>query len=160
MIIIQKTTNKPHLIQSQMVWTTELSACNHTHKQAWCVYRCVCSQESVKNSRIILCQQEKSPVALKVLVGIFTLTKVTHCSQDINFSPWIKAHTHEHPHILWAALVQVEKINAYRLPGTNKVHNKIKSLCKSLLLCKHTATSTMFSWTQPSLPQTRFPHQR
>ena len=81
-------------------WT---SVCNHTHKQAWwdsvslwvCVCECVCvcvcagmrSPECVKNSRIILCQREKSPVTLRALLGIFTHTKVMHYSQDIHLSP-------------------------------------------------------------------------
>lgn len=48
------------------------------------VFVCMSSLESTENSRIILCQQEESPVDLKELSGIFTLTKVTHYSQDIN----------------------------------------------------------------------------
>ena len=49
-----------------------------------CVCVCMCSLERVENSRIILCQREESPVDLRELSGIFTLTKVTHYSQDIN----------------------------------------------------------------------------
>lgn len=51
------------------------------------VFVCMCSPESLKYSRIIFCQLAKSPIALRVLLGIFTLTKVMHCSQDIYLSP-------------------------------------------------------------------------
>lgn len=72
-----------------------------------CVCVCTSSPELVKNSRIILCQWEKSPVALRVLLGIFTLTKVTVCSQDINVSPktWTCTQTHTSMH-LHASLAQ------------------------------------------------------
>lgn len=88
-------------------WAGQLdfTLCNHAHKQAWwesvclCVRLCVwvCSPECVKNSRKILCQREKSPVALTALLGIFTLSKVTHRSKGIKLSP----HTLTICYMLW-----------------------------------------------------------